>query len=118
VRFYRDNDVERRFAPGQPQADLAQQVQMRHLAKQYGHELFPTSKPVGPELGLILLDELCEPSACLQMSWLVLFPPNVVLSGNPLQSNGDQQFRASVCREELPAILDSNDVILFIFRSR
>jgi hypothetical protein len=53
----------RRFASGLPQADFTQRVQMRYPAKQYSNELFPTSKPVGPELGLMLLDELCEPSA-------------------------------------------------------
>jgi hypothetical protein len=36
---------------------------MRHLAKQHGHELFPTGEPLGVELGSMLLDDLCELSA-------------------------------------------------------
>jgi len=36
---------------------------MRHLAKQHGHELFPAGEPLGVELGLMLLDSLCELSA-------------------------------------------------------
>jgi hypothetical protein len=38
-------------------------------------------------------------------------PLSVVLSKNPLQSNGDQPLCVSVRREELPAILDSNDTL-------
>jgi hypothetical protein len=52
--------LQRRFASGQPQADFAQGVQMRHLAKQHGHELLPASEPLGGEFGLMLLDGLCE----------------------------------------------------------
>jgi hypothetical protein len=55
--------LQRRFASGQPQANLAQRVQMRHLAKQHGHELFPAGEPFGVELGLMTLDGLCELSA-------------------------------------------------------
>jgi hypothetical protein len=36
---------------------------MRHLAKRHGHELFPEGEPFGVELGLMLLDNLCELSA-------------------------------------------------------
>jgi hypothetical protein len=46
---------------------------------------------------------------CILESWLILSSLNVALSGSPLQSNGDQPLCASGRREELPAILDSND---------
>ena len=55
--------LQRRFATGQPQANLAQRIQMRHLAKQHGHKLFPAGEPLGPVLGLMLLRSLSELSA-------------------------------------------------------
>src|ERR1035441_1600171 len=125
--------LQRRFASGQPQANFAQRVQMRYLAKQHGHKLFPAGeslgvpphgrRPVrggpGAELGLMLLDDLCELSAWKKLqklrvhtrilvSWLILSSLSLLLRKNPLQSNGDQPLCASVRREELLAILDSN----------
>jgi hypothetical protein len=55
--------LQRGFASSQAHADFAQRVQMRHLAKQHGHELFPAGEPLGVELGLMLLDSLSELSA-------------------------------------------------------
>ena len=91
-----------------------------HLAKQHGHELFPTGEPLGVELGLMLLDCLCELSAWKKSQKLRVdtaylchggfFPPlNVALLRNLLQSSGDQPLCPSGRRDELPAILDSND---------
>jgi hypothetical protein len=54
---------QRRFATGQPQADFAQRIHMRYLAKQHGHKLFPAGEPLGAELGLMLFDSICELSA-------------------------------------------------------
>src|ERR1700676_3647857 len=55
--------LQRGFASGLPQANLTKRVQMRHLAKQHRHELFPTGEPFGVEFGLMLLDDLLELSA-------------------------------------------------------
>ena len=36
---------------------------MRQQAKEHGHELLPAGEPLGVELDLMFLDDLCELSA-------------------------------------------------------
>jgi hypothetical protein len=62
--------LERRFATGQPQADLAQRIHVRHLAKQHGHELFPAGETFAVALGLMALDGLGELPSRKQLQYL------------------------------------------------
>src|ERR1035441_9492504 len=113
--------LQRRFASGQPKADFAQRVHMRHLAKQHSHELFPAGEPLGAELGLMLLDSLCEMPAWKKLQklrihtayWCHGSPSLLCLWSCPRTHSrvtGISPQPHSSSRESYQSILDSNDI--------
>jgi hypothetical protein len=54
IRRHTDSEVNQ-FAQrtGQPIADLAQRVRMRHLAEEHRHQLRPAGEPFGPAFRVV-----------------------------------------------------------------